>query len=119
MLYLKSSIRTVLSVLESCADSLHHRLCESLRCGEGGPFCCGSNAPPEVVSELQQRRAGVCVNGKAGGVDQGCVSLMVLTVCKLNRSFTRHRQRTPKQRDRTKQLVVSRATYMRKENLQL
>ena len=76
MLNLKSLIHTVLSVLESCADCLNHRLCKSLRCGEGGQFCCSSNAPPEVVSELQQRRAGVCVNGNAGGVDQGYVGLM-------------------------------------------
>ena len=44
--------------------------------------------PPEVVSEPQQRRDGIWVNGKARGADQECVDLMVFTVWQLNKSFT-------------------------------
>ena len=44
----------VSSVQEPCADSQHHRLCESYRCGGGGTvsgkgqFHCGSYALPEA-----------------------------------------------------------------------
>ena len=34
-----------------------------LQSGEGGQFCCGSDLPPEEVSEPQLRRDGICVNG--------------------------------------------------------
>ena len=80
---LYSPIHTALWVRESRADSLHRPLCGSFRCGKWGQLGCGSNAPPEVASEPQQRRAGVCVNGYGC-----CVDLMVFTVWKLNRSFT-------------------------------
>ena len=98
------TIPTALSVRGPCADSLHRRPCESYRCGEGGQFGCGSDAPPEVVSEPQPRRAGVCVNGKARGAEPEDVHLMVFS---LNRSFTRQiKQKWPtKQFYRSKQCV--------------
>lgn len=51
-----SPINTALSVWESCTNTLYHRLCESYKCREVGQFCCGSDPPLEVISELQQRQ---------------------------------------------------------------
>ena len=58
-----SPIHTALSVRETCANTPPHHLCESYRWGEEGQFCSGSDPPPEVVSEQQQRQAGICGNG--------------------------------------------------------
>lgn len=66
-----SPIHTDLSVRESCGNSPHCCLCEHFICGETEKVCCGSDLPPEVVSEPQQRPDGVCVNGKAGGTIRG------------------------------------------------
>ena len=54
----------------------------------GVKFGCPSDVPPEVVTEAQQRRTSICVNGKAGGAERGRVSLMVFTVWELDTSFT-------------------------------
>ena len=64
---------------------------------------CRSDPPLGVVSGTAE---AICLNGKAGGADQGCVDLMVFTVRQLNRTFTHQiKEKLPaKQRYRTEQL---------------
>ena len=59
---------------------------KSYRCTEGGQFHCGSDPPPEVESEPQQRWDSICLNGKARCADQGCVNLMVSTAKQIRHS---------------------------------
>lgn len=44
----------------------------------------------KVLTEPQQRRDNVSVNGKARGAEQGCVGLMVLTVSSASYSRKKH-----------------------------
>lgn len=78
LLFNNSPIHTALSMWLSI---LCFAVCVKVTDAEMGvQFCSGSDLPPEVVSEPQQRTAGVCVNGRAGSAEHGCVSLMVFTV---------------------------------------
>lgn len=48
-------VPAALSARGSRADSLHRRLCEVIDVERGGQFRCGSDAPPEEVSEASRR----------------------------------------------------------------
>ena len=86
-----------------------------------GAFRCCSDPPQEVVSEPQQRQAGVCVNGKAEGVGQGCVGLVVFTVWKV-KCFSLIKQNRNVPHFKTQSNItgpnnINVATYIKKRNM--
>ena len=100
---LKQQVRAPFTLRGSCVNFPHPLLCESLR--QGMKFCCSSDSPPGLVSEVEQRRTVPVWMDKPAPQSRACRSDSVHSVItKQILHFLQNKERwTTKQHYRTKQ----------------